>query len=610
MFEFHQYDPLLHVKPLQPFCPYHPSDNVAKMSLLFWSEHCIECAAPACFSTCDLYERRPDSRCRRFTFGMFRNTKFSSIRGYGVEVEFKKWGKLEARANLSMEPLSSLVRQERLIEICLPIVNLVGSALMRVTRDERWSYLSYAILARVTKFLAHLSKRDGQPDAFLFEVYNPSNTAVKIQVSMTPAKLSDRSDLIELSRPGSHFAATITLEPGYSRHQIDRPLFNALLESGVPFDVSLLPEGDNALRIIVLGADFVVFKGTVEKNTKAKTGQSDIKCIVWDLDNTLWEGTLVEDSNVRLRLSALDLIKQLDQKGIVMSLVSKNDADKALEKLKEFGIDEYFLYPQINWLPKSQNIQQIAKSLNIGLDTFAFIDDNPFELAEVGESLPVVTCISVDHLNSILSDPRFAGSDSPDARNRRQYYRTAALREQTQAHYGDNYIGFLAHSNIRITIKRYEDEDFERVAELVQRTNQLNFSGKKYKREEIADLVRSPEIDKYLLACSDKFGSYGTVGFSIVRQTSTEIEVKDFMLSCRVQGKFIEKAFFGYLVSRHSDNPASRFRVNYMQTSRNTPAKQVLDKLKFVKAEDGVGLVLDPPHESFVCDFIEVECQD
>ena len=608
MFEFHQYDPLLHTKPLQPFSPYHPSDNVAKMSLLFWSEHCIECAAPACFSTCDLYDHRPDSRCRRFTFGMFRNTKFASIRGYGVEIEFKKWGKLEARANLSTTPISFLLRQERLIEFFLPVVNLVGSALMRVTRYERWSYLSYAILARVTKCLAHLSKRDSQPDAFLFEVYNPSDTAVKIQVSMTPAKLSDRSDLIELSRPGSHFAATITLEPGYSRHQIDRPLFNALLESGVPFDVSLLPEGDNALRIIVLVADFVVFKDTVEKKTK--TGQPDIKCIVWDLDNTLWEGVLVEDSNVRLRLSVLDLIKRLDQKGIVMSLVSKNDAEKALEKLKELGIDEYFLYPQINWLPKSQNIQQIAKCLNIGLDTFAFIDDNPFELAEVGETLPMVRCISVDHLSSVVDDPRFAGSDSPDAKNRRQYYQTAALREQTQASFGDNYIDFLAHSNIKLTIKKYESGDFERVAELVQRTNQLNFSGKKYKREEIADLVRRPEIDKYLLACTDKFGSYGTVGFSIVKQAPGEIEVKDFMLSCRVQGKFIEKAFFGFLLKRQDHESGPRFRVGFMQTSRNTPAKQVLDRLNFVSAEDGVGLVLDRPGESLACDFIRVEFQD
>lgn len=608
MFEFHQYDPVFHPKPLQPGGPYQPISNVAKMSLLFWSEHCIECAAPACFSTCDLYARRPDSRCRRFTYGMYRNSSFSSIRGYGVEIEFKKWGKLEARANVSTTPMGSLLRQERLIELSLPVVNLIGTGLSRLTRDNRWSQLSYAILARLTKWLAHRSKRDGCPDAFLLEVYNPADTAVKIQVRMTPANLSDRSNLIEISQPGGHFAATINLEPGYSRHQMARSLFNALLESGVPFDVSLIPEGDSAPRIIILSADFVVFNGPGEK--KAKAGAPDIKCIVWDLDNTLWEGTLVEDPNVRLRLNAVELIKRLDQKGILMSLVSKNDEGKALEKLKEFGIEEYFLYPQINWMPKSQNIQEIAKSLNIGLDTFAFIDDSPFELAEVGETLPMVRCISVDRLSSILDDPRFAGSDSPDAKNRRQFYQTAALREQTQASFGANYIAFLAHSNIKLTIKKYESGDFERVAELVQRTNQLNFSGKKYKREEIADLVTRPGIDKYLLACNDKFGSYGTVGFSIVKQTSAEIEVKDFMLSCRVQGKFIEKAFFGFLVKCQGPEAVLRFRVGFMQTSRNAPAKQVLDKLNFVSAEDGVGLVLDCPGESLACDFIQVEYQN
>lgn len=161
-----------------------------------------------------------------------------------------------------------------------------------------------------------------------------------------------------------------------------------------------------------------------------------------------------------------------------------------------------------------------------------------------------------------------------------------------------------------MTIKKYESGDFERVAELVQRTNQLNFSGKKYKREEIADLVTRPGIDKYLLACNDKFGSYGTVGFSIVKQTSAEIEVKDFMLSCRVQGKFIEKAFFGFLVKCQGPEAVLRFRVGFMQTSRNAPAKQVLDKLNFVSAEDGVGLVLDCPGESLACDFIQVEYQN
>lgn len=606
MFEFHQYDLRHHSQVTRRSDQYHPSDDIVEMSLLFWSEHCIECAAPACFSTCDLYERRPDSRCRRFTFGMFRNTNFSSVRGYGVEVQFKKWGKLEARANLSMKPLGSLVRQERLIGICLPVMNLVGSALKRVTRDDRWSYLSYAILARIAKWLPRRKGNNIQPDAFLLEVYNPAPSAVKMQLRMAPAMLSDGGSRTELLRPGNLFAATLTLEPGYSRHQFERCLFQSLIDSGALFDVSLLPEGDSELKIVILTADFVTFKKTVK--SQMKTVLPDIKCLVWDLDNTLWEGILIEDSNVRPRPDALDLIRKLDQKGILMSIVSKNDPDKAKEKLRELGMADYFLYPQINWLPKSQNIKQIAKSLNIGLDTFAFIDDNPFELAEVGESLPMVTCISVDRLDSIMNDPRFSGSDSPDARNRRQYYQAAVQREETQSHYGDDYVGFLAHSNIRLTIKKYEAEDFERVAELVQRTNQLNFSGRKYKREEIAELVRSPEIDKYVLACTDKFGSYGTVGFSIVRATPAEIEVKDFMLSCRVQGKFIEKAFFSYLLRHHTHKSVSRFRVNYMQTSRNTPAKQVLDKLQFVNAEDGVGLILDHPHESLTCDFIQVEC--
>src|SRR4051812_40855229 len=81
----------------RPSADYSFAPDVERMSLLIWGEHCIECAAPACYRTCDLYERRPDGRCRRFTFGICRNPEFQSIRGYGAEVRFKKWGKLEAR---------------------------------------------------------------------------------------------------------------------------------------------------------------------------------------------------------------------------------------------------------------------------------------------------------------------------------------------------------------------------------------------------------------------------------------------------------------------------------------------------------------------------------
>ncbi len=606
MFEFHQYDPRWHAAEATPkFGPCNVSTDISEISLLYWSEHCIECAAPACFSTCDLYEPRPDSRCRRFSFGMYKNTNFHSFRGYGIEVEFKKWGKLETRSNLKMEPVRSLLRKERLTEFCLPLANLLGSTLGRITRDKRWEYLSYAILSRVALWLHRRKGKDVQPDAFLLEVYNPISVPVKLQLRMTPRRISEKEGTAELIRPSKFFAATITLEPGYSKHRFDRHLFQPLIDSEALFDISLLPEGDNSLKIIVLTADFVRFEKVAAASAAAKL--ADVKCIVWDLDNTLWDGVLLEESNVQLRHNSLELIKRLDGQGILMSIASKNDYPSAWEKLKEIGVADFFLYPQINWLPKSEGIKQIAKKLNIGLDTFAFIDDNPFELAEVSQSLPMVTCIPVDRLDSVLSDSRFKGSDSTDARNRRFYYKAAILREETQAQYGDDYVSFLAHTDIQLTIKKYEASDFDRVSELVQRTNQLNFSGRKYKKEDVAELVGDCSTEKYVLACSDKFGTYGTVGFSIVNRFPDEIVIDDLMLSCRVQGKFIEKALFSYLLKNHNPHGSSRLRINYRETNRNTPAKQVLDQLGFKSAGKAGGCVFDGALDSLECDFIRVE---
>ena len=113
-----------------------------------------------------------------------------------------------------------------------------------------------------------------------------------------------------------------------------------------------------------------------------------IKCLVWDLDNTLWDGILLEDGDVVLREGITDILKELDRRGILLSIASKNNREDALEKLREFGIDEYFIYPQIGWGSKADSISEIAASLNISTDTFAFIDDQPSEREEVKFVLP------------------------------------------------------------------------------------------------------------------------------------------------------------------------------------------------------------------------------
>jgi FkbH-like protein len=324
------------------------------------------------------------------------------------------------------------------------------------------------------------------------------------------------------------------------------------------------------------------------------------------LDNTIWDGVLLENEHVQLRAGVLDTIRALDGRGILHSIASKNSHDHAWSTIERLGLREYLLYPQISWAPKSHGIRRIAQQLNVGLDTFAFVDDNEFELDEVRRALPEVTCIHVDRLADALRDRRFEGGSTADARNRRLLYKQAIARDEALQEFGADYSKFLADSQIVLELCEYGEEFFDRVNELVQRTNQLNFSGRKYKPHEVENLLRDPAVHKFVLRCSDRYGSYGTVGFAIVSWHGPTVDVQDFMLSCRVQGKFIEQAFLRHLIERHHP-AAERLKVNFRRTDRNTPALNVLTTLGFVEDQSG-GMSMDLQPDSLGCDFIEMRC--
>jgi len=605
MFELDKYDSRLQSdRPATPDSDYEPASNVALISLLFWGEHCVECAAPACYQTCDLYAPREDKRCRRFAAGALKNRNFKSMRGYGVEISFKKWAKIEAYGNTSLSPKGSVLWIERFARWAAPVINACGRLMGRLARNANWDSATYIATEKLVRFLNRKQTANLQPDAFLLEVYNPTEETVRMQLNFEPTK-DGKTELIQL---GPSFVTTVALPKGYSRHEIGFALFRSVIESAKPFKISLIPEADNNARLIFLTVDLVQFTKQPALATETKT----IKCVVWDLDNTLWNGILVEGDSVKILPETVGLLEKLDERGILLSIASKNDHSFAWEKLKESGISEYFLFPQINWVPKSANIKTIAERLNIGLDAFAFIDDNPFELDQVRRALPEVTCINANTMADLLHDSRFQGSASADSRQRRQFYREAMGREAAQQEFGSNYLGFLASCGIKLEIATYTEKDSERVAELVQRTNQLNFSGHKYTRNQLGDILANPQLDKYVIKSSDKYGSYGTVGFSIVEQGAKIIQVRDFMLSCRVQGKFIEQAFFNHLMEHHNPLGVTTLWVNFQPTARNKPAQQVLESLNFRKCNPAADRLLDgmahSSPDSLRCNFIQVEC--
>ena len=605
MFEFNKYEAHLHVdQNLAPLLSYKPVQKVAKISLLMWGEHCVECAIPGCFTTCDLYQSRPDLRCRRLSYGMYRNRHFSSIRGYGAEVQFKKWGKIEARGNTLMLPVNIVLFVERLIDLIAPLTNAIGALMYRLTNDIRWSYLEHVIHERFARWLHRKIHTKSKPDFFLLEVYNPTEDPIRMQFNILNS-IGTVSNHIEFTKLPPPFRSSLTLPKGYSRHEFKYEQFSAIIESGHPFDISISPDAENTSRIIFLTADFIIKHKT---ECIHKLASPQIKCVVWDLDNTIWNGILLENESVVLRPQVFELLRFFDKRGILLSISSKNEVTSALQRLEELGIANYFLCPQINWLPKSENIKVIAEQLNIGLDTFAFIDDNLFELEEVSRVLPEVTCVNANDIDGLFLDQRYQGSSSEEAKKRSQYYRDEFMRKKSAAEFGSDYIQFLASCKIQLQVNVYIPDDLDRVSELVQRTNQLNFSGRKYSREEILPILLDDKVKKYVLYCTDKYGSYGVVGFAIVQFTEREVRIEDFMLSCRVQGRFIEQAFFNYVVhlSQNGQQPQQLW-VNFEPTKRNIPAQQVLESLHFKPCSPSKGLCLDLNTNSLDCPFISVE---
>ncbi len=598
MFEFDQYERRLRdAPPVRGATGYRPLADVAALSFMWWSEHCVECADPDCYTTCDLYQPRSDGRCRRFAYGLYRNRGFPSLRGYGAEAVFKTWAKLEADGNTWMEPRAAVLRRERWLGMVGPLARTLSGFAERLTGDPRWRARSPSP-RKIARRLHRRGNGRRLPDAFVVEVYNPEPNAVKLQLGMR-IPLSAR---LSADRPvPAPFHADMTLEPGYSCHRFDRHRFGAIVGCGLPFKVTVTPEADETTRLVFLGLDFVCDRASREGQPGAP-----VKCVVFDLDNTLWDGVLVEDERVRPKENVVEVIRTLDARGVLVSVASKNDHARAWRRLEEIGLADCIIEPQISWLPKSVGIRRLADRLNLGLDAFAFVDDSPFERAEVAAALPEVVCLAAEKIDTLPDDARFRGSGSADARNRRQYYRVEKQRNQQRSEWGSDYLGFLRDCQIVLTVGGYVPGDFDRVSELVQRTNQLNFSGHKYTRHEMAEILEAGPAQKFVLRCEDRYGSYGTVGFALVRKQDRSIVVDDFMLSCRVQGRFVEKAFFAFLAGSWAGGAVDRLVVRFRPTDRNGPARTVLEGMGFQPVEAEQGLVLGVSGEVLRCELIRV----
>ena len=305
-------------------------------------------------------------------------------------------------------------------------------------------------------------------------------------------------------------------------------------------------------------------KNEGEKAEKDSLPAPKVKCVAWDLDKTIWDDILIESDpmNLHLRPNIAEIIDELDKRGIIQVVISKNDEEQVIPVLKRLGIDNYFVYIIANWNSKSSNLMNAAKLLNININTFALIDDSEYERQEVKHNLPNVRTYNEKIDQQLLDLPEFTVPITDESKKRRVMYQTEAERKRIQTKFNGSDLDFLKDCKLKMEISNPSEETFERTFELLQRTNQLNLSGNKYSREELKKLIGNNNNDSFVVKCQDRFGDYGQVGFFMLRKENDIAIIFEYAVSCRVAGKWIEPALIQWIAQKYNAETVAFYGVN------------------------------------------------
>lgn len=332
------------------------------------------------------------------------------------------------------------------------------------------------------------------------------------------------------------------------------------------------------------------------------------KCLVLDLDNTLWGGIAGEDgiSGVRLDLSGpgktyydfQEEILNLYYKGILLAVNSKNNPEDAFDIMENHPHmllrKKCFSCFKINWQDKVTNLKEIANELNIGLDSLVFFDDNPVERDYVKKALPQVTVINVPedpgkYSDALNNNPEFEILELTDEdRKRNEMYEQNRERIHSQQLF-HTMQEYLASLETAITVSEANNFNISRISQLTQKTNQFNMTTKRYQVSDIKSMLEAGDHKVYCCSVSDRFGDNGITGCCIVRLKGSTATIDTFLLSCRVLGRNVEYAFLAVVVKLLKDRNIKTISAEYLPTQKNRVNSSFYSKAGFstVAAENG-----------------------
>lgn len=325
------------------------------------------------------------------------------------------------------------------------------------------------------------------------------------------------------------------------------------------------------------------------------------KCLVLDLDNTLWGGILGEDGYEGIKIggdypgNAYSFFQQglleLSKEGVILSVCSKNnlsDVEEAWEKnpfilLNASNLASY----RINWNNKADNIIEIANELNIGLDSIVFIDDNPTERELVKQLLPMVEV--PDYPANPYELPVFykyivkhffqVYSLTDEDRKKVEQYNANMLRVKEKSKFA-KFEDYLKSLEIEIKVMDANNLTIPRIAQMTQKTNQFNLTTKRYTEEDIK-LLLDNGWEIYCLSVKDKFGDNGITGAIFIDYQSVIPRFSNYLLSCRILGKNIEKVFINYILNKLKERGVERVTASYEQSQKNGQVANFYDAIGF-----------------------------
>ena len=349
------------------------------------------------------------------------------------------------------------------------------------------------------------------------------------------------------------------------------------------------------------------------------------KCIVLDLDNILWGGIIGEDSFDEISLGPQPpgnvfyefqrFIKALTQRGIILAINSRNNFEDAMKVIREHPYmilrEDDFSCIVINWGDKVQNIREIAKKLNIGLDSLVFFDDDPVNREYVKRELPQILVPELpsdpaEYSKILLSLNDFNSFEitNEDFKRKEMYSQQEKRLELEKS--SSNLEDFLKTLGLHVILEKANSFTIPRISQLTLKTNQFNLTTKRYQKEDIEKFAQSDDVLIVSAKVSDKFGDNGITGVCIVKKPNKkEWLIDTFLLSCRIMGREIEKVIMNHIIEQANKNNVDFIKAQFIPTAKNSPIQDFLPSCGFEKINDYWVFNVKKPFKT--PDFISVE---